>query len=204
MFNNRIIIALAAVLVIILGIQAYMIFQLNDRLNQLSGQENQAGSPQLKIPTLPNLPFPGKGQDNELFKDHPWNPYEEMQRMQNEMEQLFGDSFSRFHMNTPLGSLSKVPDVDLQEKPNQYVVTVNAPGADQSSLDVKLEDRVLHISIKTEHAEDQTDGKNGQYSFRERFMGEFHRALTLPGPIDTAKMKTDYRNGVLTITLPKK
>jgi HSP20 family protein len=40
----------------------------------------------------------------------------------------------------------------------------------------------LHISIKTEHAEDQSDEKNGQYSFRERFMGEFHRALTLPGP----------------------
>jgi len=42
------------------------------------------------------------------------------------MEQLFGDSFLRFHMNTPLGSLSKVPEVDLQEKSDRYVVTVNA------------------------------------------------------------------------------
>jgi HSP20 family protein len=74
--------------------------------------------------------------------------------MQNEMEQLFSDSFSRFHMNTPLGSLNKVPDVDLQEKSDRYIVTVNAPGADESSLVVKLEDRILHISIKTEHAED--------------------------------------------------
>ena len=203
MFNNRIIVALAGVLVIVLGIQAYMIFQLNDRLKQLTGQENLVGSPQLKIPKLPNLTFPGKGQEDELFKDYPWNPYEEMQHMQKEMEQLFGDSFSRFHMNTPLGSLSKVPDVDLQEKPDQYVVTVNAPGADQSSLEVKLEGRILHISIKTEYAEDQTDEENGQYSFRERFMGEFHRALTLPGPANAAKMKTDYRNGVLTITIPK-
>ena len=126
-----------------------------------------------------------------------------MQRMQNEMERVFGDSFSRFHMNTPLGSLSKVPDVDLQEKSDRYVVIVNAPGADESSLLVKLEDRVLHISIKTEHAEDKTDEKNGHYSFRERFMGEFHRTLTLPGPANAAKMKTDYHNGVLTITSPK-
>jgi HSP20 family protein len=204
MYNNRILVALAAILVIILGIQAYMIFQLNDRLNQLSGEENQAGSPQIKIPKLPNLNFPKQVPDDEPFKDQPWNPYEEMQRMQKEMEQLFDDSFSRFHMNTPLGSLSKVPDVDLQEKADQYVVTVNVPGADESSLDVKLEDRILHISIKTEHAEAQTDEKNGQYNFRERFMGEFHRALTLPGPADAAKMKTDYRNGVLTITIPKK
>lgn len=203
MYNNRILVALAAILVIILGIQAYMIFQLNDRLNQLSGEENQAGSPQIKIPKLPNLNFPKQVPDDELFKDQPWNPYEEMQRMQKEMEQLFDDSFSRFHMNTPLGSLSKVPDVDLQEKADQYVVTVNVPGADESSLDVKLEDRILHISIKTEHAEAQTDEKNGQYNFRERFIGEFHRALTLPGPADVAKMKTDYRNGVLTITIPK-
>jgi len=181
-----------------------MIFQLNDRLNQLSGEENQAGSPQIKIPKLPNLNFPKQVPDDEPFKDQPWNPYEEMQRMQKEMEQLFDDSFSRFHMNTPLGSLSKVPDVDLQEKADQYVVTVNVPGADESSLDVKLEDRILHISIKTEHAEAQTDEKNGQYNFRERFIGEFHRALTLPGSADVAKMKTDYRNGVLTITIPKK
>jgi len=125
-----------------------------------------------------------------------WNPYKEM-------EQLFGDSFSRFHMNTPLGSLSKVPDVDSQEKSDRYVVTVNAPGADESSLLVKLEDRVLHISIKTEHAEVQPDEKNGRYNFRERFMGEFHRVLTLPGPANAAKMKTDYHNSVLTITIPK-
>lgn len=43
--NNRIIVALAVVLVIALGIQAYMIFQLNNRLKQLSGEENQADSP---------------------------------------------------------------------------------------------------------------------------------------------------------------
>jgi HSP20 family protein len=119
------------------------------------------------------------------------------------MEQIFGESFSRFHLNAPLGSLSKIPDVDLQEKPDQYVVTVNAPCADESSLVVKLEGRILHISIKTEHAEDQTDEKKGQYSFRERFKGELHRALTLPGAADAAKMKTDYHNGVLTITIPK-
>jgi HSP20 family protein len=200
MINNRIFFAIAAVLIIILGIQAYMIFLMNDRLNQLSGQENQSGSP---LPTLPNLTFPKPTPDNEFFKDHPWNPYEEMQRMQNEMDQLFSDSFSRFHMNTPLGSLNKAPDVDLQEKPDRYIVTINAPGADESSLVVKLEDRILHISIKTEHAEDQTDEKKGQYSFRERFVGEFHRALTLPGPANAAKMTTDYHNGVLTITIPK-
>jgi HSP20 family molecular chaperone IbpA len=57
------------------------------------------------------------------------------------MEHLFGDSFSRFHVNAPLGSLSKSPDVDLQEKPDSYIVTVNAPGAYEPSTDVKLKIR---------------------------------------------------------------
>jgi hypothetical protein len=60
MIKNRIIVAIAAVLVIVLGIQFYIMFRLNDRLNQLSGQENQADSPQIKIPKLPNLTFPSR------------------------------------------------------------------------------------------------------------------------------------------------
>jgi len=82
MIKNRIIVAIAAVLVVVLGIQFYIMFRLNDRLKQLSGQENQADSPQIQIPKLPNLTFPKPGPDDELLKDQPWNPYEEMQRVQ--------------------------------------------------------------------------------------------------------------------------
>jgi len=199
--KNETIAAIAAVLVIILGIQAYTMFRLNDRLNQLSGFYSQTGEPQtLSNPPKSNRP---KSDDDEFFKDRTWNPYAEIQHMQNEMEQMFDDSFSRFHMKTPLGSLSKTPDVDLKEKSDRYIVTVNAPGADESSIDVKLEDQVLRISIKTEHAQDETDEKNGQYQYRERFVGQFQRALTLPGPANAAKMNTEYHNGVLTITIPK-
>ena len=199
--KNETIAAIAAVLVIILGIQAYTMFRLNDRLNQLSGFYSQTGEPQ----TLSNLPKSNrpKSDDDEFFKDRTWNPYAEIQHMQNEMEQMFDDSFSRFHMKTPLGSLSKTPDVDLKEKSDRYIVTVNAPGAEESSIDVKLEDQVLRISIKTEHAKDETDEKNGKYQYRERFVGQFQRALTLPGPANAAKMTTEYHNGVLTITIPK-
>lgn len=199
--KNETIAAIAAVLVIILGIQAYTMFRLNDRLNQLSGFYSQTGEPQ----TLSNLPKSNrpKSDDDEFFKDRTWNPYAEIQHMQNEMEQMFDNSFSRFHMKTPLGSLSKTPDVDLKEKSDRYIVTVNAPGAEESSIDVKLEDQVLRISIKTEHAKDETDEKNGKYQYRERFVGQFQRALTLPGPANAAKMTTEYHNGVLTITIPK-
>lgn len=200
--KNETIAAIAAVLVLILGVQAYTMFQLNDRLNQLSGSYNQ-GTP--SQPNTSNLPKPHlpKLDDDAFFKDRTWNPYEEIQHMQNEMEQMFNNSFSRFHIKTPLGSLSAAPDIDLQEKSDRYIVTVNAPGADESSMEVKLEDQVLRISIKTERAKEETDDKNGKYQYRERFVGQFQRALTLPGPANAAKMMTEYRNGVLTITIPK-
>ena len=203
MEKNKIMIVIATVLVIVLGIQSYVIFQLNDSLKQLSGQGNKADIAQTKIPKPPSLTLPKPGSDDGFFKDPPWNLYEEMQHMQNEMEQLFGDSFSRFHLHAPSGSLSKIPDVDLQEKPDQYIVTVNVPGADISSMDVKLDGQVLSISINTEQAKYETDDQQGKYQYRERFAGQFQRALTLPGPANAAKMTTEYANGVLTITIPK-
>jgi HSP20 family protein len=156
-----------------------------------------------RTPNLSQSGTPGQNFDDDLFNGRAWNPYEEMQHMQDEMELLFGDSFSRFHLNFPLGSLSKSPDVDLQEKVDQYIVTVNAPGANESSINVKLEGSVLDIAIKTEQGTEDND-QNKDYKYRERFIGEFKRVITLPGAADAAKMKTEYHNGVLTITIPKK
>lgn len=202
--NNRNLTALGIVLTFVFGIQFYLIQQLNDKLNLLNQKYPQVTKPQLK--TLPrykqNTPTPDL--NDHFFDNKSWHPYEEIQRMQKEMDKVFGDSFSRFHMQTPLGSFSKVPDVNLKEKSDHYIVTVNAPGADESSLKVKLEDQQLHISIKTQHTEDKIDENTGQYRFRERFWGEFQRILTLPGPANETKMQTDYHKGVLTITIPKK
>ncbi|MEY3301612.1 MAG: hypothetical protein RLY73_1043, partial [Pseudomonadota bacterium] len=116
--------AAGSVLVLVLGIQTFMIFHLNDRLEGLTGQANQENAAQAQIqnqtPKLPDLSRPKPIPDIEFFKDQPWNPYEEMQHMQNEMQALFGETYSRFNMNMPLGDFTKVPDIDLQEKPDQY------------------------------------------------------------------------------------
>jgi len=60
MIRNKIMVAIAIALVITLGIQSYVMYQLNDSLKQLSGQENRAGDPQAKIPKLPNLTLPSR------------------------------------------------------------------------------------------------------------------------------------------------
>ena len=159
--------------------------------------------PLIQIPNIPKHNMPKWGLDDKLYNDNAWDPYAEMQRMQHEMESLFANAFSIFHSQSPLGSSNKKPDVDLEEKPDRYIVTVNVPGADESSLDVKLTGQKLIISIKTAQAENKTNEQQGQYKYRERFVGEFHRVLTLPGSTNATAMKTDLHNGVLTITIPK-
>jgi len=198
--KDKVIIAITAILVIALAIQTYMVFQLNNKVNRLNQQDNLSILQPIKKPQLPVIPKPDL--NDPFFDNKSWSPYEEMQRMQAEMEQLFGDSFSRFHSNQPFGSFDKTPEVDLKDEGDAYIVTVNAPGADKSSLDVKLENQQLHIAIKTDKAE-ETDKDNGQYQRRERFVGRFYRVMTLPGPANAAKMTTDYKDGVLTIKIPK-
>ena len=201
--KNHTIAAVVSFLVIILGIQAYMLYRLNDRVDQLTPQKPSVESFQDNWPNIKKPPIP-KSLPDDFFNGRSWNPYEEMQHMQEEMEKMFGESFSRFHLNTPLGSLSKTPEIDLQDKTDHYLVTVNAPGAEESSINVKLDGQLLSISIKTEQGKQENADQNGDYRYRERFVGEFHRVLTLPGPADADNMKTEYRNGVLTITIPKK
>lgn len=207
MKNSTIIAIAVAVAVIILGLQGYIVFQLHKRLNQVTWQNDQTGTPPIKTPggqkpVLPKSDLDDKFFDSEFFNARPWSPYEEMRHMQEEMEQLFGKSLSHFHINSPLGSLSKMPEADLQDKPDYYLVTVNAPGADEASVDVKLKGQHLYISIKTEQ-KNEGDEKNGNYRYRERFVGEFQRALTLPGPGEADKMTTEYHKGVLMIKIPK-
>lgn len=202
--KNHTIVAVAIFFAIILGIQTYMLFRLNDRVDQLSGQKSPSKPLEPDVPELAKPLLPKRLPDDNRYNWQPWNPYDEMQRMQDEIEKLFGESFSRFHLHSPLGSLSKTPAIDLQDKSDHYLVMVNAPGADASSIDVKLDGQLLTISIKTEQGKQEDEDKNGNYHYRERFVGAFHRTLSLPGPADPENMKTDYRNGVLTITIPKK
>ncbi len=95
MKNETITTLTVTLIVIILGIQVYATFRLNDRLNLLLGSENQQTiKPYLSRPSLPKLAF-----EDSFIKGKPWKPYEEKQH---ETEQMFGDSFSSFHMHPPL------------------------------------------------------------------------------------------------------
>ena len=184
-------IILGLVLLAILGGQTYMIYRLHQKLNQFP----QSSWPEMTPPLAKTPP------KDDLFGNGDWDPYREMQRMQNEMERVFGDAFSRFHINQGFDAFTKLPALDLKEEADRYIVKMDVPGGDASSLRVKLEGRQLSVSMKTERRQDNETDRN--YQRRERFLGTFQRTLALPGPVKESAMTSDYKDGVLTLIILK-
>ncbi|MCF6202760.1 MAG: Hsp20/alpha crystallin family protein [Methylococcaceae bacterium] len=190
--QKSILTGIAVILFIALAIQTYMFFQLKNQVDQMTTQK-----------TSHPFQLPGMAFDDEFMKNDNWNPYQEMQRMQNEMEQMFGDSFSRFHLNSN-NALTKSPRFDLKEESDRYIATLDIPGGEPSSLDVKIEEQQLFISIKTERSNQQDDDEDkNKFRRQERFSGTYQRSITLPGPVRPSAMTSNYENGVLTVMLPK-
>ncbi len=93
------------------------------------------------------------------------------------------------------------PAIDLAEEDDNYIVTCDLPGVNKDDLDISVSGNAL--SIKGEK-KDEREGKDGRYYRRETWSGSFQRTVTLPETVDPNKIDAEMKNGVLTVTLPKK
>jgi HSP20 family protein len=97
-------------------------------------------------------------------------------------------------------SWGKAPAVDVVDKEKAYEITAELPGMDESNIDVKFSDGTL--TIKGEK-KDEKEEKKKDYYLSERRYGSFQRSFSVPGSVDTDKIEAHFKNGVLTVTLPK-
>jgi len=200
--NQKIVIGIGILLLVVVVVQSVFLYRMSGQVDQLS--QNSA-----PLNQLPDTPFnsPAFPPGSSLFspKGNDWNPFEEMQRMQNEMNKIFGDMLSQLHQSPGFDDLTKPfsfsPSVDVKEEDNRFVITADIPGSDESNINVKVDGQRLTISAKTRKSSENKD--NGNMFRSERFIGQFERSVTLPAPVLAEKMKTDYKDGVLTIILPK-
>lgn len=91
--------------------------------------------------------------------------------------------------------------VDFSEDDDTYTVRADLPGIDKADIEVSLTDRLLTIKGEKKTVKDEGDKK--RYYRRETWSGRFERSLTLPTSADSASVKADLKDGVLTITLRK-
>ncbi len=112
---------------------------------------------------------------------------------------LFQDSLSRLFSEPASRPWS--PAVDIFETDNELILKADMPDVDPKNVAIQLENGTLTLKGERKF-EDQKNGKG--FHRIERSYGSFTRAFSLPETVDGEKVKADYKNGVLTITLQKK
>jgi HSP20 family protein len=105
-----------------------------------------------------------------------------------------------FFTDTPVWN-TRSPAVDVQEKDDEYLMEVELPGLTDKDIELNVEDNVLTLSSKKEESKEEK--KNG-YLIRERRNHEFARTFILPAEVDREKIKAEFKNGLLMVSIPKK
>ncbi|MBV9268916.1 MAG: Hsp20/alpha crystallin family protein [Acidobacteriaceae bacterium] len=112
---------------------------------------------------------------------------------------VFQDSLSRLFSEPTSRPWS--PAVDIFENENELVLKADLPEVDPKNVGIQIENGTLTLRGERKFEEN----RNGKAVHRiERGYGAFVRAFTLPDTVDAEKVKADYKNGVLTVSLPKK
>ena len=129
---------------------------------------------------------------------------------------LFNDWLNNdFYGVDGLCSTSNVPNVDVTESKDAYTLDMDLPGRTENDVSLELNEGVLTISsekTETKQIEDNSDKKEKheneaektQYLLRERRCTSFRRSFTLPKDIDAEAVTAGFKNGVLTVKIPRK
>ena len=104
-------------------------------------------------------------------------------------------------LRRPRLAFALTPSVDMIEKDDMLELAADLPGVDEKNIEVKLSGDTL--TIKGER-EEHKEEKKKDYYISERQFGAFERSFRLPDNVETDKIKAQFKNGVLTIALPKK
>jgi len=115
------------------------------------------------------------------------------------LDELFDELMETPFLTRPLWS-SGFPPVDVAETENEVVVKAEIPGIDPKNLEVHVTDE--NVDIKGE-VKDEWEEKGVGYCRRERYAGAFSRSIALPARVKQEEVKAQYKDGILTITLPK-
>jgi HSP20 family protein len=131
-----------------------------------------------------------------LPRDEDMHPFLAMHR---EMNRMFDDLFRGFDL-TPLSMdrrLGGWPNIDIDETDKEIRVTAELPGLNEKDVELQIANDVLSIS-----GERKSEAEDKERRFSERFFGRVERRIPLDD-VDEQKAEASFRNGVLTVTVPK-
>ncbi len=166
------------------------------RLDTLADPDYPAAAPHpsRKLPSHAGMPF---GSEDD--------PFAALEKIQDRMNHLFDTAMfygPRMAQSLAGGGFDFSPAVDITETAEAYLVSGDMPGLEKDKINISVEGGMLTIQGIRETQTQKADDGSGYYS-QERSYGSFARSIPLPGPVDESAVTADYKNGVLTIKLPK-
>jgi HSP20 family protein len=131
-----------------------------------------------------------------------WDPFQDLLAIQDEMNQLFGQAMGQGGRATgnEAGTRAWAPALDIAERNDAYVVTVEVPGVKPEQLDITLENGALTISGERRF---ETETKEEQFHRIERRYGAFRRSVTLPDRVKADAVEASFEDGLLQVVVPK-
>ena len=125
----------------------------------------------------------------------------EMDEMQNRLRRVFNEGLP-FEGLAGREAVGWVPVVEIAESAEELILTAELPGMTKDNVEVLFEDDVLILrGEKREEKKEEDDDR--RYHLWERNYGAFRRAFTLPRTIDATKIVAEFKDGVLTVRMPK-
>ncbi len=129
-----------------------------------------------------------------------WDPFRNISTLQEQVNRLLESSVNAGR--TEGGTLTSwAPAVDIYETENELVIKADVPDMNEKDLDIRVENNML--TIRDERKFEQKV-KEENYLRIERTYGAFSRSFALPNTVNTEGIKAEYKNGVLTVDLPKR
>ncbi len=128
-----------------------------------------------------------------------WDPFHNLSTLQEQVNRLFEGSSPRRSDQSALTTWA--PAVDIYETENELVLKADLPDVNEKDLDIRIESNILTIKGERKFEEKV---KEDNYLRVERTYGSFSRSFSLPSTVDNGSIKADYKNGVLTVELPKR
>lgn len=142
--------------------------------------------------TRPGEPRTTPPRSGAMTRSGGWEP---LARLHDEFDRLF-DQLSRGMFGMSAARWDTNWGIDVREDDNNVIVRAEAPGFEASDFDIRVHgDRLVMCACRGSEEEEE--------GYRAWRRNEFSETLTLPAEVDADKVKAAYRNGVLTVTLPK-
>jgi HSP20 family protein len=130
-----------------------------------------------------------------------WDPFRELEEMSSRMNRLFNRRGPTPEGGTEaLAVADWTPTVDVTETEGEYVIKAELPEVKKEDVKVTLEDGLLTIQGERRYEKDE---KTKKYHRIERSYGRFARSFSVPESVDDGKVKAEYKDGVLSLSLPK-